>query len=164
MNQPKYVIEDIKENLARNRERFYQSIEQKVLPKIQRDIDTIIQNGWADSVSPEDLFHCHLNIDWFYPVDKKGYDRLLSGEDVHLLYHSREFQQNTLDRNIVADLDSEPRTINGKKTLTPGDLKQWQAATVYFGLTDEDLHNCTPATLERVLKFDKYHVGISVGF
>jgi len=164
MNQPRYAIEDIKRELSANRDRFYESLEQRVLPKIQRDIDIIMQNRWADSVSPEDLFHCHLNVDWFYPLDKRGYGRLLSGEDMHLLYHSREHQLDMPNRNIVADLNSEPKTQNGKRTLTPYDLKQWQVAVVYFGLTDKDLYNCTSATFERVLKFDKYYVGISVNF
>jgi len=123
MNQPRYAVKDIKRELSANKDRFYKSLEKKVLPKIAEDIDLILKNNWADAVSPRDLYHCHVLIPQFFPVDTKGYERVISAEAVKLLYHSREFQNVTHDRNILSDLISNPKTINEKETLNPADLK-----------------------------------------
>ena len=161
----KYTADKVKERLVMNRDKFYQSMERNVFPKIERDIAFIIQRGWASEVSPHDLFHCHLGVDWFYPVDERRFNDIIAGRYLTWLYHSREDNPNVPKRNIMSSLIQVPTVIEiNKRTVTPADLKMWEAVTLYFGLNGEDLRNCTPATFDKVFKSGKYQVAISPSF
>lgn len=165
MSQPGLARGDIRKALSPDWERFYQSLEQKIIPKIGEDIETILANGWADAVSLQDLWHCHLLIPEAYPADTKGYEGLISTEDTQLLYHSREFQlDHTENRNILSSLTSEPRAVNGKRTIKDTDLKCWHLCQINFGQTEDDL-NATAFGLyvfDRVVCSGKYWFGIKI--
>jgi len=138
----RYVIEEIKGQLSLNRERFYEAIEKIILPKIKNEIQDIIKKGWADAISPNDLYHCHLLIGWNYNVDNLGFEKLISCDDIQLLYHSKEFPsigQNTENRNILSTSKLPPRALQPKirerNRVDPADLRCWDSCCIYFGVS-----------------------------
>jgi hypothetical protein len=157
------LLKILRKNYPVNKDRFYESLEGKVLPKIEEDIDIILTNNWAGEVSPQDLYHCHVLIPQFYPVDTEGYGGLISADEVQLLYHSRESQNVTHGRNIMSSLGSRPKTVNGKRTLNPVDLKCWDSCQINFGLNEEDL-NAQEYKFDKVVKRGKYHFGMNPHF
>ena len=157
-----FTVEDIKA-LSKKRARFHESLEHKVIPKVEADIEVILANGWADSVSPQDLYHCHVAVPRQPQTDIKVWEKWLADDHIQLLYHSREHQSITHDRNIVSSLKAEPKTINGKRTLKVGDLNSWDACQINFGLSGDDLR-AQGYSFERVLKRGRYYFGISPNF
>jgi hypothetical protein len=159
-----FVVGEIQLFLRNSKEQFIRTIQEKILPKIYDDVHKIIQNHWADSVSFEDLFHCHLLIDQYSPKDQTNFPEILSGDRIIFLYHSRERMNITKDRNILSSLDSIPWVDNSKKTLFPDDLAKFDCATVYFCLTQEELRKCTSVDFEVIFQYREYFVGLDLNF
>lgn len=162
MGLPIYTIRSIKKNFLSDRLNFYESIENRAIPKIEEDIEFILAKGWADAVSPEDLFHCHVLIPNFYQ-DTKVDERMISTGDIRLLYHSREFQTHIIkNRNILSSLTFEPRTINGKRSFKSDDLKCWDLCQINFGLTEDDFNATTfdLHSFEKIIHSGRHYFGI----
>ncbi|MFA6092490.1 MAG: hypothetical protein WCU88_03400 [Elusimicrobiota bacterium] len=172
---------DIRAVLAQRREEFYETVEELLLPKIVQDVDEILRNGWADAVSPKDLFHVHLAISLAYPLDKtRSYPQIFNGRHLILLYHSHEYDDRMDDpnRNILSSLSQPPRVIPGSSkgtfkdkagverqfmTTNCTDLESWYVAQIDFGRTPED-RSAWISDFNKTLRFGDYYFGIFTDF
>jgi len=113
--------------LNENEQKFFDALEERVLPKILRDIETIMGKRWALKISPEsldererfDFYHCpilgdpNLKISGQEKDFKEDMRQIVSSASI--LYHTRENRnQNTLPEHSVycSSLDSEPVTVD----------------------------------------------------
>ena len=122
--------------------RFMTSLLERVLPKIEEDIEVILKNGWADAISPTDLYHCHLLISRLYPVELLGFESIISCDETALLYHSREYGSDyqTPHRNICSSLHHDPIAVNLKPILSEKDLASFSPLQINFAADEEDLN------------------------
>ena len=98
-HKSKYYGKEIFDNLNSIRKYFIDMIKDEIIPKIENDIDFIIKKGWADNVSSSDLYHCHILIN--HRINHNE-DELKKASNYRILYHSRELQKETKDRNIIS--------------------------------------------------------------
>jgi hypothetical protein len=132
--------------LSSNHEQFLTMVEATLLVKMAKDIDLMLERGWADEVGPRDLFHAHLVL----KRDKtaaQGCLNVLEGDNIEILYHAHEYddRRDSKTRNIVSARSSQPRVAHprqyskGPYTVQGEDLDGWYGVNVYFGDTPEDL-------------------------
>ncbi len=98
--------------LPTNYEEFFRKVHERLYPKVLKDIDFILEEGWCAEVSPFDLYHVHLCKESSEPIS--GVDELLSLDDTRLLYHGSEksfFPPRFFKRNIASSLYLPPKVI-----------------------------------------------------
>jgi|TARA_Y100000310_G_C20599900_1_gene772475 hypothetical protein len=156
----KMVGKTIANKILENKDVFYDSLEGKVLPKIEKDIEFILEKGWADSVERRDLNHCHILIPLRYPTDTEGYDKILSADDLIILYHSRELSNINTDRNILSTMNSSPIVINEKYTLSPMDIRCRSLCGISFELEEKKLSDEMSDCFAKIIPSGKYYFGI----
>jgi|TARA_B100002003_G_scaffold249289_1_gene285220 hypothetical protein len=156
----KMVGGEIGKYISKNKDIFYDSLEKIVLPKIERDIEFILEKGWADSIENRDLNHCHVLIPLHYPTDIEGYDKIISAEDLIILYHSRELSNIKTDRNILSTLSSEPIVINKKETLSPIDIRCRSLCGISFESKEDRLYDEITDSFAKIIPSGRYYFGV----
>lgn len=134
-----------------NREILIGAIAEKVIPKVLEDLPKILENGWAGSISPRDLNHCHVIIPF---KCMEGNERVaefvrMEAPEITLLYHSWELDRpkpkhrtilTTIDRNIITPLaGKELRVENKLFTVNPVNLGCWGAVELSFSKAAQDV-------------------------
>ncbi|MDD5317773.1 MAG: hypothetical protein PHF51_03510 [Candidatus ainarchaeum sp.] len=155
----------------RTRKAFARAVEEKVIPKILEDIPKILANGWADSVSKEDLYHCHILFPHSASASANIWSRrgFVKAErpEIMLLYHSREEAKllpSSKNRSILSPLNSHELRADGKYAVLHGpDIGCWNAGYVFFAKTRAELENpLLDRKFDRVCERGGYVFGISV--
>ena len=164
-HKSKYYGKEIFDNLNSIRKYFIDMIKDEIIPKIENDIDFIIKKGWADNVSSSDLYHCHILIN--HRINHNE-DELKKASNYRILYHSRELQKETKDRNIISSLNKEPFTNNSKPSLNPNDLDSIQVCQINFFNNESDLKSSS-SNIKKVIKNGffkkrKYIYGLIIDF
>jgi hypothetical protein len=152
----------IGKRMAPNKREFMAAVERKIIPRILGDIRTIIENGWADSISPYDLYHCHLMVPLSPPLDGLDYARVISGEDIQILYHSREFHEIQENRNILSVPDSPLRVLvpdskSGRSGIGVLDLNCCQCCDIRFSKNLEDFEKIKLDKMDKTLEGGRVH-------
>jgi hypothetical protein len=98
--------------LLKHREEFTRKAEERLVPKVLKDIDWILRERCAQEISEYDFNHVHLcNLSQDPIFD---FDILFSDENVRLLYHTCEkmfAMPYFAKRNIKSSLVSQPEVI-----------------------------------------------------
>ena len=159
-------ISRVCQDLARRHEEIFLAfINNNIIPKIKRDIETILKNGWADEISRNDLYHAHIivprNLDFKKKIISFIISKVLFFWDVEeekdeekiihilnnskILYHSHEGltkdkRNIDINRNIISELNNNLiYTNNSKFTITPNDLGCYEAIHIFFEIKNDEL-------------------------
>jgi hypothetical protein len=113
--------------------KFFDAVDEKVMPKALEDIQYILEKGWAigipdrwttaediRNISPLGFFHFHILGERGLAISGKKKDleedleKVLSPTNVSLSYHTREFTEESgkPEHNILSTLTSKPHTID----------------------------------------------------
>jgi hypothetical protein len=95
--------------LLKNRRQFSELAEKRLVPKILQDIDFILKKGWGKHIAESDFFHVHVCGVTKTPLC--DLDKLVSEENIRLLYHTLENDFLTpehADRNIISSFKWHP--------------------------------------------------------
>lgn len=168
---------------------FLKYLEQNIIRKIEREVDYIIQRGWADSVSLQDLMHAHLCFPSHLELKGTDEQQLKTMFDNYMLiYHSRERQPIKVNRNIISLPNGKIYTINfhdsadGKShyanvvvkgkvktifrprnipTIYPDDLGYWSPGSIVFEEKNDNIFDKLMAKPKRIFEGTKLRLGIT---
>ena len=99
--------------LLKHRKELSKKAEEKLVPKVLKDIDHILEKKWCLEISKYDLNHVHLCKDFSNSIF--DVNTLLSDQGTRLLYHgseNRHFMPYFAYRNIKSSLLSQPEVIS----------------------------------------------------
>jgi len=180
-------VQEQQDLLKRMEVQFYEFLKSKIFPKIEHEVNYIIQKGWADSISYDDLSHVHLCFPSYLPLKGTDEEKLQTMLDNYvLLYHSREFQPITRDRNIFSFPNGEIYTVNfhgipdgrnyanvvvrGKLTtvfkpkqesgIAPGDFGYWGFDSINFEKKDYSIFDKLTAKPKKIFEGITLRFGI----
>lgn len=92
------------EVIKNRKQEYYNFLLNDVIPKVEKDIETIIKNGWSDDVNKNDLMHVHL----VRSKQDKEFEDYIDKDKVYLLYHTREYLGHINKRySVVSKLNGE---------------------------------------------------------
>jgi len=95
--------------LLKHRRQLSELAEKRLVPKILQDIDFILKKGWGKHIAKNDF--CHVHVCGVTKTPLYDLDKLVSEENIRLLYHTLENDFLTpehADRNIISSLKWHP--------------------------------------------------------
>ena len=132
----------VSELIIKNKIQIISFITEFIKNKIESDIKIIIKKGWANEISNNDLYHCHICV----PVNIANAPNLTNLKNsILIIYHSRERKTRLFDetgaitaknRNIISRLSSsKPFVDNSKVTVNAIDYNSIEIAQINFSKT-----------------------------
>jgi hypothetical protein len=125
----------VSELIIKNKIQIISFINSVIKNRIESDIKIIIKKGWANEISNNDLYHCHICV----PVNISNAPTLINLKNsILIIYHSRERTGaiTTKNRNIISRLSSsKPFVDNSKVTVNAEDYKSIEIAQINFSKT-----------------------------
>jgi len=125
----------VSELIIKNKIQIISFINSVIKNRIESDIKIIIKKGWANEISNNDLYHCHICV----PVNIANAPTLINLKNsILIIYHSRERTGaiTAKNRNIISRLSSsKPFVDNSKVTVNAIDYKSIEIAQINFSKT-----------------------------
>ena len=125
----------VSELIIKNKIQIISFINSVIKNRIESDIKIIIKKGWANEISNNDLYHCHICV----PVNIANAPTLINLKNsILIIYHSRERTGaiTAKNRNIISRLSSsKPFVDNSKVTVNAIDYKSIEIALINFSKT-----------------------------